>query len=244
MRFDEVKVLAAKGFSHRAIARQLQMHRETVARFLQLDELPERALPPQNTSTVTPYLDYMRQHWKEGCHNGKQLWREIRAQGYTGSYMSVYRVLKRFRSSVDNQHSTDLSPTVPVLSPRKAQWLLTHEPKQLTAEQLIQLTALCERCPDAATAYPLAQRFARMIRERRVEDLDPWLNDALACGLPFLHNFAIGLNRDYDAVKAALRLKWSNGQVEGQVNRLKVIKRIMYGRAKFDLLRLRVLHPP
>jgi transposase len=90
----------------------------------------------------------------------------------------------------------------------------------------------------------LVQRFGRMIRERRAEDLDPWLNDAIRCEIPALSNFAATLQRDYAAVKAALTLEWSNGQVEGQVNRLKVIKRMMYGRAKFDLLRLRVLHPP
>jgi transposase len=242
MRFGEVKALAAQGLSHRAIARQLQMHRETVARFFQLDELPKRALPRQNTSTVTPYLGYIQQRWKEGCHNGKQLWREICARGYAGSYMSVYRAVKHFRGD-DDHHPTHLLPTTPSLSSRQAQWLLTREPKQLTAEQIVQLATLCETCPDAAAAYPLAQRFARMIRKRRVEDLDPWLNEVLACGIPALHNFAVGLKRDYDAVKAALMLEWSNGQVEGQVNRLKVIKRIMYGRAKFDLLRLRVLHP-
>lgn len=74
--------------------------------------------------------------------------------------------------------------------------------------------------------------------------LDPWLADAQAGAVSQLKTFAAGLRKDYGAVRAALELEWSNGPVEGHVNRLKVIKRDMYGRAQFDLLRLRVLHPP
>ena len=100
------------------------------------------------------------------------------------------------------------------------------------------------RCDEAAVVYPLAQRFVEMIKQRQAEALDPWLTDALACDSSAVRRFACTLHQDYAAVRAALTLAWSGGQVEGQVNRLKVIKRVMYGRAKFDLLRLRVLHPP
>jgi len=93
------------------------------------------------------------------------------------------------------------------------------------------------------TTPQLAQRFVAMFKERRGDLLDSWLEDAQASSLPALRNFAIGLKGDYDAVKASLIYEWSNGQVEGQVNRLKLIKRQMYGRAKFDLLQLRVCIP-
>ncbi len=81
-----------------------------------------------------------------------------------------------------------------------------------------------------------------MIRERRADELDPWLEEAEASALPHVRNFAMGLRRDYSAVRAGLSMPWSQGQVEGQVNRLKMVRRSMYGRGNFDLLRRRVLY--
>jgi transposase len=244
MIFSEVKSMVAAGYSTRAIARKLQIHRETVARYRQFDELPKRTTP-QNISTVMPYMAHIEKRWAEGCHNGKQLWREICELGFAGSYMSVVRALKRFRTGDGRKHTTErLSPSPRPLSPRQAKWLLVGLPDRLTDEQIVQRDALLECCPDAAILYPLAQRFMTMFRERQVDELDSWVEDALACGVPALRNFAANLRHDYAAIKAALSLPWSNGQVEGQVNRLKFIKRQMYGRANFDLLRLRVLHPP
>jgi transposase len=101
---------------------------------------------------------------------------------------------------------------------------------------------LCQLCPDIAQAYPLVQSFQTMIRTRQVEQLDSWLEQVQASGVRELRRFALGLRQDYAAVRAALEYEWSQGQVEGQVNRLKQLKRQMYGRANFDLLRLRVLH--
>ena len=244
MRFDEVKTLAAQGLSRRAIARQLHMHRQTVARYLESDKLPERISRSQNVSSVTPYFAYIKRRWAEGCENGKQLWREIQQQGFTGSYMSVMRAIKKFRPTDGRrQQSTTMLPTPSPLSPRQAMWLLVRAPEDLSEEQVIQRDELCAGCPDAAVAYPLAQRFMIMIRERQADFLDSWLNDVENSGISTLRNFATGLRRDYEAVKAALSFEWSNGQVEGQVNRLKLIKRQMYGRANFDLLRAKVLTP-
>ena len=98
------------------------------------------------------------------------------------------------------------------------------------------------RAGGKTTIHPLAQSFGQMIRERQADKLDAWLAEAEASGLPDLRNFATSLHRDYAAVQAGLSLPGSQGQVEGQVNRLKVIKRSMYGRGNFDLLRRRVLH--
>ncbi len=90
-------------------------------------------------------------------------------------------------------------------------------------------------------AYMLVQQFATMVRQHAIERLDPWLAACAQSGVSPLRNFALGIRKDYAAVRAALLVPWSNGQTEGQVNRLKFIKRQMYGRAHFDLLRLRVL---
>jgi transposase len=118
------------------------------------------------------------------------------------------------------------------------------DPDDLSPEDAAYLDALCQASDHIATAYRLAQRFVTMVRQRQVAAFDPWLADVQISGVSRLKTFADGLRKDYDAIRAALEFDWSNGQVEGQVHRLKVLKRIMYGRAHFDLLRLRVLHPP
>jgi transposase len=125
---------------------------------------------------------------------------------------------------------------------RAAAWLLKHD-DQLAPEALAFVDALTRRSPDLTAAGLLAQEFGELVRQRRADDLDAWIAHATALGIPHeLRIFAKGLRSDYVAVKAALSSCWSNGQVEGQVNRVKLIKRQMYGRAKFDLLRQRVLY--
>ena len=116
-----------------------------------------------------------------------------------------------------------------------------RRPEDLDAEEQADLETLCRICPEAAAAYELAQAFTQMVRERQPEALDPWLATARESALPELRRFAAGITRDKDAVLGALNSSWSNGQTEGQVNRLKMLKRQMFGRAKFDLLRQRVL---
>ena len=90
--------------------------------------------------------------------------------------------------------------------------------------------------------YQLAQQFIQLIQNRKIEQLDPWLKDCKTSGIAMLQNFATRIEQDYAAVRAALETEWSNGQTEGQINRLKLLKRQMYGRAKFDLIRKRVLY--
>ena len=96
-------------------------------------------------------------------------------------------------------------------------------------------------CPEAKTANDLALRYRDILTNQKVKLLDQWIEDAIDSGKQVLGNFAQHLMTDYDAIKNACSLEWSNGQVEGQVNRLKNIKRKMYGRASFSLLRKMVL---
>jgi transposase len=110
-----------------------------------------------------------------------------------------------------------------------------------TAAEQAALTQLLAGCPQVQLAYDLTERFTALIRERQAVALDAWLAAASTSGLPELERFAVGLARDKVAVMAAASLPYSNGQTEGQITRLKLIKRAMYGRAKFDLLRQRVL---
>ena len=124
-------------------------------------------------------------------------------------------------------------------SSRRAARLLTTPAASLSAADRRLVAALIARSPEIGTAAGLAQAFGQLVRQRDAAALDGWLTQAKSSGL---RGFALGLSRDLDAVRAALSLPWSNGPVEGQVNRLKVLKRQMYGRAKFDLLRQRILH--
>ena len=126
-------------------------------------------------------------------------------------------------------------------SPRQAAWLFLRDEGSLTTEERRFLDELLGQCPDAAETYRLACGFARMVKRRESHGLEGWLRDAETSRVKEMRGFTRGMRRDEAAIRAALTLPWSNGQVEGQVNRLKLIKRQMYGRANFDLLRKRVL---
>ena len=128
------------------------------------------------------------------------------------------------------------------MSPTRASWLCVSQPAKLDDKQRHQVEQICNAHPDLDTAYQLSQGFVSMLAQRRDKDLDAWLVQAKHSGLAELKSFAQGIRRDFAAVRAAFSSPHSNGQVEGQVNRLKLYKRQMYGRAQFDLLRLRVLH--
>ncbi len=129
----------------------------------------------------------------------------------------------------------------PPLTPRRAAWLVLTSVDKLDGEERHRIHLIEQVHPDLQTAIQLAQEFAVMLRHRLSERLDPWLEQAARSSLPALHRFVTGVHRDYAALKAGLSLAWSNGQTEGQVNRLKFLKRQSFGRANFDLLRLRVL---
>ena len=132
-------------------------------------------------------------------------------------------------------------PPIRLPSPRQATWMLL-QPEKLNDEQRSMMERLCQLFPQVERAKELAQEFARVVRERSSGKFNEWLRAATGSKLKEFGSFARGLSEDYEAVKNALRYEWSNGQLEGQVNRLKLIKRMMYGRGKFDLLRARVLH--
>jgi len=245
LRFAEVKEYQRQGWSQRAVAAHLNLDRRTVSKYFALDSCPERPSVPQSTPKVMPYLAYLSRRWQEGCHNIKQLHVELEGQGFTGHYTAVYRAVKRLLTNGKIVLPIpQVSVPVPNLSVTQAVWLLLHPDERLEERDCQLRDKLCEICQEIETSRQLAQSFCELVRERAAEKLDDWLKKAKESGIPAFKNFAIGLQRDYDVVKAALTYEWSNGQVEGQVNRLKFIKRQMYGRAKFDLLRKRVLGMP
>lgn len=245
LRFEEVKALQKQGLSQRAVCRQLGMHRRTVSKYFALDQSPEKVSRGQCTSTVTPYLPYLTKRWQEGCQNIKVLHAELEGQGFTGHYASVCRAVKHLKAK--GQLVVVAAPVplqVPRLSPTQAAWLLLHPDDRLKEQERKLRDKLCAVSEEIQSARQLAQSFRELVRERAADKLNDWLEKAKESGIQAFQNFATGLQRDYDAVKAALTYEWSNGQVEGQVNRLKFVKRQGYGRAKFDLLRKRVLGIP
>jgi len=128
------------------------------------------------------------------------------------------------------------------LSSLQATWLFFRRPEDLKPEERENLQQLRQASPDLETAYQLVKEFLHMVRDLTGEQLDKWLNKVEASHLQAFQSFVTGVQQDKDAVLAGLTLHWSNGPVEGQVNRLKLIKRSMYGQADLDLLKLRVLH--
>ena len=243
--FHAVLELHAQGWRYRQIAAELQLDRRTVRRYILGGELPKRGAPGiQRTSSIQPYRAYVEQRWQAGCQNGMELWRELQAKGYSGSYSSMCRALKWLRQGDGRRtdRTTPVTPKAPTLSPRQAMWLLVRPTQDLTDDEQVARDTLCAASGAIALASKLAQSFQQMVTTRDAPALDGWLAEAKACEVPELRQFAASLQRDYAAVKAGLSEEWSNGQLEGQVNRLKLLKRQMFGRAKFDLLRTRVLH--
>ncbi len=241
-RYAEIQRRYAAGAAVKHIAEAVGVTRRTVYRYLQLDGPPERKRPVRSRQRLlTPFEPYLRQRWQEGCHTKSLLLGEVRSQGYTSGASNVYRFLKRVERE-EAQPRPVVSPRSEVPSPRHVASLLVQRAERLTDADSAYLTRLCAQTPTVASAYALTQDFAAMLRERQGQRLDGWLTQAKASGIKELAAYARGLETDYAAVKAGLLVEWSNGQTEGHVNKLKLIKRQMYGRAHFDLLRLRVLH--
>jgi transposase len=182
------------------------------------------------------------ERWAEGCHNIACLFRELVERGYKGSYGSVRDNLVRLLPTGRKQAAHALSKTSALPTSRQAAFLFLRRSEKLKGEELEQLCQVRQIDPEVELAYELVQQFAHMLRTRTGEHLDAWLNKVASSKLSELQAFATGIEKDKDAVRAGLTWWVNNGMVEGQVTKLKLIKRQGYGRAGFPLLRKRVLH--
>ena len=249
-RYEEVCRLHADGVAMGAIARRLGISHKTVRRHLRAGHFRERAVRPPAPTVLDAYRAYLDARWSSGCRNGLQLYRELRDHGYTGSRGAIARyAAQRRREEPASPRSaarsrTQRPPTAPVRprSVRQLVGLFLHRPDALTADEQANLAALCLVDSGMAAAYACAQGFMRLVRERRGAEVAAWLAQTLECGVPELVSFANGLQEEQTWVEAACTVAWSQGQTEGQVTRLKLIKRQCYGRAGFPLLRKRVLY--
>ena len=235
-RYESVMELVRQGVTLRKIARTLDIDRRTVRRWKRAGRFPERIVPPRRSS-LDRFAEYLQQRYREGCQNAAQLWLELRERGFRGSQSIVRRWARRNlrpESCRGRPLAREVVRRTITGSPRQTTWLFLQQPPQAQAF----LQELFRRSPKIETCAAVAREFFRMVRNKDAGAWQSWLQMAQATPLG---PFAQHLVKDEAAVIAALRLPWSNGKVEGQVHRLKLIKRQMHGRAKFDLLRLRVL---
>ena len=190
--------------------------------------------------------------WQVNRHNNViHLWKELQKLGYRGSSMAVRRYLERKQLLPTNKRTQiarstiagekPAQPMMPLMSPRAAVLKLLHYDK-LKSEEKPLIDQILKSSPEIETAIDLGREFESLIMGRDKTELEIWLNKAQASSITEIKSFARGLAQDKSAVQAAVNYKWSQGQVEGQVNRLKLIKRQMYGRAGFDLLKARMIH--
>jgi transposase len=233
--------------SHSEAAKALGLSRTDFYRWLNRNTYVERKPLPRRDRLVDPFASYLRKRWDQGCHNGMTLFEEIAKQGFSGNYPMVTRFIKEWRAQWKMRRAREPAT---VLSPRQATWLLLRsgeKPDKLTSKEQLLVQALIQHLPAAEQARELALSFFGLVRSRDVAALHRWRSQAEVSGLGSMADLARGIGRDLAAVTAALSSpgsRWSNGQTEGQVNRLKMVKRQMYGRANLDLLRARVLPLP
>jgi transposase len=234
-----VHELLGQGAGFRQIARHLGWTHQTVSRYAHAATWQEMLVGQKaRPSLVDPFKPYLIQRINEGCLSAATLHREIRAQSFAGSYAIIRKFVEHYRSK------PDLTPVRRPPSVRQVTGWICRRPDDLADRDTEQLQAIFERCPELHAADELVRSFADMLTRLRGQRLGAWITAAEAADLPGITKFATGLTADLDAVTAGLTLPFSSGPVEGNVNRIKMLKRQMYGRANFDLLRKRVLLAP
>ncbi len=242
--YQRIQELHEGGMSLRKIGEELGLARNTVRKYFR--QSPEPPLPtprPLQASKLDRYEDYILTRLSQGCSNAAQIYREISALGFKGGQTNVRAYVAHLReSTADGTTPAKRSERAQAVSPRALRWLLTKQRKDLDQEEQAQLDQLLQVSSEVRVIHTLLQTFLDLVRERKHRQLRSWMEEASKSGIPELKSFVAGIERDYDAVKAALRLPWSQGITEGKVNKLKTVKRQMYGRAGFPLLRQRLLH--
>lgn len=260
-RYEQIIELRAQKLSQREIAKRLGMGERTIGTWLAKGTAPEIRYRRKERSHFDQYAAYVLERWQQGCTNGLQLWREIQQQGYPDGpslmyrYLSILRTgeipavpdLTEARGKLPPHNGRPLKRDIPVVplehfSAEKAVWWFVHDIKNLDETTKKDLRLLRQGSPTAEILYQLMRSFLEMLHNLKGHQLDAWLDQAQATHIPEIERFVRGIQRDKAAVLAGLTQPFSNGVVEGHVNRLKLLKRLMYGRASFPLLRQKVLY--
>jgi transposase len=238
-RHEAVQALIAQDKGSKQIMRELGLSRDTVRRFARAASAEELLATARGgrPSILDEHKPYLHERWNAGCTNMLRLHAEITARGYRGSYDTVRAWLQPFRALGTAPPAAPPAPKVRDITG----WMLRH-PGSLDAGEQLRYREVLARCPHLEAAAGHVSAFAEMMTGRHGGRLDAWIAAVDASDLPDLHSFTTGIKHDYDAVRNGLTLPHSSGAVEGNVNRIKMLKRQMYGRASFDLLRKRILH--
>lgn len=260
--FDHMRMLRDAGTSISDIAKRTGFDRRSIKKWLQQTAPAERRARMPKPCSPLYFRDYLSRRWAEGCVRGRDLFHEIKPRGYSGSFSNLERLLTKWRCTKDNvlvaaptmaptiEPTQELAPaTSPAVDPATG-WLISPivaaalcmKPRALlTPNQTAMVDALKRASSDFSAMRRLAMRLRGILRSKDAQKLEGWLHDAHHSGIYAIQRFARTIRRDIDAVRNALTERWSNGQTEGQINRLKTLKRAMYGRASTELLRARML---
>ena len=262
--WEEVRRRHLAGETLMAIGRATGLAHGTVRKYAHAESFPERAASGPGPSRLDPYVPHLARRMAEGCEDAMALWREVRDLGYDGTPRQVQRFVAQRRSTPAprtprkwlgrfdaTRAKTSATPSLP--SSKALAWMLV-QPVATLPGHAVAAVARALQDTEAARVTDLARRFTALLRRCGVgadephpdpcSELQDWIAEARACGISAIETFAAGIEHDGAAVRAALTTPWSSGQTEGQITRLKLIKRQSYGHAGFELLRRRVLHAP
>jgi transposase len=242
-RYAAVQQLVVAGHSLNGIAAQLRLDRGTVRRFAEATSVEQLLVKATNrTGKLDGYTDHLHARFQAGVTDAVVLHAELRQRGFTGSVQTVRRFLHPLRDTAPSPRPPSRTPPRPeVPKPRHlTRWIMT-DPRHLNEEETKRLATSLAICPELHATAEHVREFADMMNKHRGDRLTDWITRVQVDPLPALHSLITGLRRDLDAVTAGLTMPWNSGPVEGAVNRIKTIKRSMYGRASFSLLRKRIL---
>jgi transposase len=238
IRYEEAARLQSAGISISGIAESLGVERKTIRRWLAAGRAPTWNMPPRE-SILKDHLDYLDSRWTAGCHNVSRLWRELATLGFSGRSGVLYKWAETRDRTKPQVNLRPKGGSRPVVSIRQLAQQLMADPDGLPETERNFVSHLLDQVPPVAEAISVAKRLNALLRRKAMETLTQILDAAATTPLK---EFATSLRRDVAAIQAALDLPWTTSPVEGQINRLKMLKRTMYGRAGFQLLRARVLH--
>lgn len=231
--WEAVRQHKVTGQSLAQITREFGMDRRTIRTDLALDHPPVYSPRRPRPTLLMPHLPSRHERWIQGCHHARRLSQDLVPRGYQGCESQVRKTAGPWRG---------VQEASPPLQGRSLPWLVRRPAGQLTDSERATLTQSWPVNPLLACGYQLKERFQTLMAARALAAFDDGLHDADASALASLQAVAQGFGDDAAAIAAAFTTPWSTGQCEGQIGRVKLIKRVGYGRAKLDVLRQRILH--
>src|SRR5215204_705587 len=245
--YRSIHTLSKQGIKNAQVAQTLGIHHHTVEKYLAFESPPQRRHFTKKVSAIAPYEDYILGRWEQGCRNATQIHKEISEQGYPGAYQNVWRITRYLKEQ--QRLAIPVPDRPPGISASHAAGILVKSPENRSEEEIHTLLRLKKVHHITERCCALLEEFAGMLRDKDQRNkeqarsrLEEWTERAKVCGIAELRAFTMKLPQDTEAVVAAMTLPYSQGQTEGRVNKLKLVKRSMYGRGKFDLLRQRALY--